>query len=416
MIKQFIKILLRNKTKNVLLLLQFSFSFIALYMLATRSVNIVNSFTTPLGFSPKHLIGGAISNVWGTETLEEFEYIHPKMKLAMEEIRELPFVQHAGYLTVYPYGNNNNNSNGNKVNYVTPEALKAIGLEQLSGRFFTHEDQFDSQIYKVILNKAAMEHYSSTRNIPDLHGKNLFQVWQSDDSVRVERTCTIIGSFDDFRIHGRFRRFDNERVAVFLTPFDNEDFYKTKNTEGQFRFAELGRSSRFVIRTDGSVPIAEAMRTANRVLKKHLPKNEITIHSVNQLHERSSEDSVQSFIILFFICAVLMFIITVGVIAITKENTSKRFKEVGIRMALGSTNKEIMKLFLFELGLLVLTASVLSGIVIYLLNEYRIASFQIGIYEYLLSIFILLAIAFSSVYRPIKKVSELKPNIALHYE
>ena len=120
--------------------------------------------------------------------------------------------------------------------------------------------------------------------------------------------------------------------------------------------------------------------------------------------------------ILFFICLVLTFVIVIGIIAITKENISKRFKEIGIRMALGSTDRQIQITFLGELVLIAVLASLISGLSIFLLDEYNIASFTIGYLEYLITFLLLLTVIVSCVYSPIKKASTMKPNLALHYE
>ena len=73
MINQFLKIILRNKTKNSLLLLQFLLSFFALYMLATQSISIVNSFTTPLGFDKDNLVAGKIDCIYAVRSEKEFD-------------------------------------------------------------------------------------------------------------------------------------------------------------------------------------------------------------------------------------------------------------------------------------------------------------------------------------------------------
>lgn len=416
MIKQLLKIMMRNKTKNMLLLLQFSLSFIALYMLATKTISIVSSFTTDLGFETKNLVSGRISGLYGIRTSEDFYAVYPAMKQAIEELRDLDYIQDAGYLNISPFGGSNNNSNGNKINFLTPQALKAIGLKHISGEFFKKEDQFESNPQMVLLNQEAMDYYSERKNIDNLLGKNFWQVWLESDTAKAEAVCKIKGSFEDFRIHGQFRSFDNKRVALYLNPFENEDFYKSKDIEGKERWRQVARNSSIVARTDGSVPITKAMKEMSQIYKKYLPNNTTNVYSVPQLYEDSSKAPVQSYMILFFICAVLTFIIVIGVVAITKENITKRFKEIGIRMALGSSDRQILIAFFTELLLLATLASSLSGLSIFLLNEYNIASFEIGFSEYILSAVLLFSVIITSVFMPIKNASSMKPNIALHYE
>ena len=417
MIKQFIKILLRNRTKNLLLFIQFSLSFIALYMLSMKTVSIYNSFTTELGFDQKNLVGGSISQIYGIGNEEEFNKVYPYMKQAMEEVRALPYVTHAGYLQIFPYGNSNMNSNGNKINYLTPEALKAIGLEHLTGETLQKSHQFEPNPSMAIVNESTSQRYSERYELPDVLGENLFKVWLSvNDTTEVTRECKIVGTFKDFRIHGRFRSRDNAGVVLYLNPFDNEDYFRGKSADGQPRWWEIARSSSFVIRTDGSVPVTSVMKAANDIYKKYLPENTTSVYSVEQLHNDSSEGPVKTFLVLFFICSVLTFVIVIGVIAITKENISKRFKEIGIRMALGSTDKQVQIAFFSELILISTTASILSGLAIFLLNEYQIASFTIGFGEYIIAYLMLSTVVISCVYSPIKKASSMKPNLALHYE
>lgn len=411
MINQFFKIILRNKTKNSLLLLQFLLSFFALYMLATQSISIVNSFTTPLGFDKDNLIAGQIRGIFSVRTEKEFKDVYPYMKQAMEEIRLLDYVEHAGYMRIYPYSNNNSNTNGNKINTITPQALQAMGLTHLSGTPFKVEDQFKPNSDFVLINRKADEHYKEVRDFTNLLGENFNQVMQSSDTVKVDDVYKVLGTFEDFRIHGQFRGFDFDRVALFLGHFDNENYFKEDNN-----WNDIGNNSSFVVRTNGSHPNTVVMKKVSEIYKKYLPEKTTNVYSVAQLHEDSSRRPVRSFMVLLFICLVLTFVIVIGIIAITKENISKRFKEIGIRMALGSTDRQVQITFLGELVLLAVTASLISGLSIFLLDEYNIASFTVGYLEYLVTFILLLIVIVSCVYAPIKKASSMKPNLALHYE
>ena len=68
MIHHSLQIILRNKLKNGLLILQFALSFVALLLLIKEAYYNIDNMTMNIGFEPKGLIGGSISGLPGAST------------------------------------------------------------------------------------------------------------------------------------------------------------------------------------------------------------------------------------------------------------------------------------------------------------------------------------------------------------
>ena len=155
MINQSLHIILRNKLKNSLMILQFSLSFVALLLLIKEAYYNIENLTMNMGYETKGLIGGSISNVWGrVNSEEEFDKLYGELRNSLSEINALPSVKSAGYMTYYPYAGSNSNSNGFQVNWVTPEAVEALGLKPIAGQQFNTSLEYDTKTY-IMINKNA---------------------------------------------------------------------------------------------------------------------------------------------------------------------------------------------------------------------------------------------------------------------
>jgi ABC-type antimicrobial peptide transport system permease subunit len=402
-----LKIMLRNRLKNSLVLLQFIFAFVALYMLMTECVNMVNALTKDIGYEQKNLIGAQVTKLWSVSNKELFEDNYSRLESALSEIKELPFVASAGYLWAYPISNYSSSSNSFQRNYADEESFEALGLELVAGRSFNKDDAFSTHNDVVMINEIAYKRFQEKFGT-EIIGENFRRLDAQSDTVTITETMPVIGVYRNFAMRGRFQsRLDQNSLSI--SRFRNKAYY-----EG--RYTSLSRSQSLVIRLNSAVKVSKGIFEVNEILRRNFPDRSVFVYSIEELALRQSQGPLQRFFTLLFICAVLTFIISIGIIAITKENLSKRIKEIGIRMALGSTEGQIVRNFISELFLMSLLASVISSLVIYFLNEYQIVSFSIRWQEFVFSFLSLTTLSLSSILLPVLKTSKMRPNNALRYE
>ncbi len=170
------------------------------------------------------------------------------------------------------------------------------------------------------------------------------------------------------------------------------------------------------IRTDGGVSTSKATFAVTQILERIFNDRSVYVYSIEQLANRQAEGPRQKFFTLLFICAILVFIISIGIIAITKENLSKRIREIGIRMALGSTERQVSFAFISELLILSFISSAIASLTVFLLNEYEVLTFTLRWQEFVFSFLSITLISLFSMLMPVLKASKMRPNVALHYE
>jgi macrolide transport system ATP-binding/permease protein len=110
----------------------------------------------------------------------------------------------------------------------------------------------------------------------------------------------------------------------------------------------------------------------------------------------------------------------VGVFSVINYSTSRRTREIGIRLALGAQRSDILKLVMKE-GLIIVVVGVVVGLLVAFAFGRLLASFMFGSTGIDLSVFITLAlmlvtIAMVACFIPAYRATKVDPNNALRYE
>ena len=110
----------------------------------------------------------------------------------------------------------------------------------------------------------------------------------------------------------------------------------------------------------------------------------------------------------------------VGVFSVINYSTSRRKREIGIRVALGAQRLDILKMIMKE-GLFIVGAGVVIGLLIAMACGRLIASQMFGNSETDLSVyvalsFLLITVAMAACFIPAYRATKVDPNDALRYE
>jgi len=278
---------------------------------------------------------------------------------------------------------------------VFPEYLKVRNLVMLAGRFIDNEDYQGRNKVGVITEKLAVKLFrapeSAVGQVIKLNGLPF----------------TVIGVFKE-----RVETFGQSEVEdnTMAIPYSVSRFFLPSNAVRQIYFS---------VASADEVPTATAQ--IKRVLQsRHRPESVYNVENLTQLVSLAEKTANILTTVLLLIATVVLLVSGIGIMNIMLATVSARTREIGIRKAVGATNREILCQFLSEAVLISLIGGIF-GIVIGLaipfsvryLTAYRIPISGISA---IIAIVVcsLVGILFGTL--PAIRASQLDPVESLRYE
>ncbi|MGH9500972.1 MAG: ABC transporter permease [Terriglobales bacterium] len=278
---------------------------------------------------------------------------------------------------------------------VFPEYTIVRNLVVLSGRFFDAQDEQARNKVGVMQQKMAEDIYGSVDNAI---GK----------TVKVNGLpFTIIGTFRE-----RVNTFGQSEVTdnSMLIPYTVARFFTDTADVRQLYFSAADPSM--------VVPVTEQVR---KVLQsRHRPESVYMVQNLTELVAVADRTANALTMVLLLIATITLLVSGIGIMNIMLATVSSRIREIGIRKAIGATNRSIRYQFLSEAILISLIGG-LAGVVIGLalpfsvrfLTEYRIPISGLSAIVAIL-VSSLVGILFGTV--PASRAAKLDPVESLRYE
>ncbi len=277
-------------------------------------------------------------------------------KRSLESIRAIPGVTSAGVTTDIPFGGNYSDSVILAENYtmkpgeslvsphqlsVTPGYLETMKIGLVRGRYFTQADN-ESAPGAVIVDETLASHFWKDR---DPIGQRLRMPDDSADLMKVTpktRWFTVVG---------------------VVRPVRLEDLSGVGNSAGAYYFPWAQQPSRgltFAIRTSmASSAIERAARTELARIDPDLALFDIKTMSERMELSLSSRRASMSLALGFG--ATALFLSVIGIYGVLAHLVTQRRREIGIRIALGSTGGGIVRL-VFREGVILVTGGIVLGV------------------------------------------------------
>ena len=278
---------------------------------------------------------------------------------------------------------------------VAPEYLQVRNLVVLSGRFFDKQDSQAHNKVGVVTQKLAEELYGS-------------QQAALGKTVKLSGLpFTVVGIFRE-----RVDTFGQSEVSdnTMLIPYSVIRYFQDTPTVKQLYFST----------TDASMVVPVTAQIQRVIQSRHRPESVYRVENLTQLVAVADKTANALTMVLLAVALVVLLVSGIGIMNIMLATVSARIREIGIRKAIGATNREIRYQFLSEAVLISLIGG-LIGIFIGLaipfsvrfFTEYRI---PISGLSAIIAIVVssLVGIIFGTI--PASRAAQLDPVESLRYE
>ena len=279
---------------------------------------------------------------------------------------------------------------------VDPEYTRVRNLKVLAGRFFDAEDSAGHNKVGVITEKLALKMFGSVPtavgNIIKLSGGLPF---------------TIVGVFkESVDTFGQSEIQDD----TMLIPYTVSRFFTPTSAVYQIYFS--------VATPQDVIPATEAIK---RVLQsRHRTESVYSVQNLTQLLSVAGKIADALTLVLMLVAFVTLLVSGIGIMNIMLATVTSRIREIGIRKAIGATNREIRFQFLAE-AIVISMSGGIAGIVAGLAIPYSVRFFTdfrlpISGLSAIIAIVVssIVGIIFGTV--PASRASQLDPVESLRYE
>jgi predicted permease len=333
---------------------QIAFTFI----LVMGAVLLVSSLRHLLAVDPGFRADGVVTARFNIPMLrypndEDARVFSERM---MDAVRRVPGVISAGLTTMTPLGGSYSRRSAFPAGYslssgeslvsplfgvVTPGYFEAMSTSLIKGRYFSESDTRTSEHVAIVDEKLARKFWPGTNPV----GKRLYLPNNSANPVAIDAktvSYTVVGVVGEVRL---------------------EDLSGNPNPAGAFYipFSQaFTRGYRFAIKSPTDpASLVSALRSEVRKVDPETPIFEV--RTMGEWVDSSLITRKAGMLLALSFAGISLFLSAVGIYGVLAYLVTQRTREIGIRIALGSSVPSIFKL-IFSEGLLLVAAGLVLGV------------------------------------------------------
>jgi putative ABC transport system permease protein len=323
----------------------------------------------------------------------------------MERVQSLPGVKAAGAIHLLPMGGSNWDPALRVEDHPLPEGtalpsvdwrlitsgyFQAMGIRLIRGRYFTEDDN-EKALPVAIVNEALARRYWPN---DDPIGKRIRGGFEGKDWV------PIVGVVSDVKEQG----LDLPTHLEMYRPYAQSPFIS---------------SLTLMVRTDADPSgLATAIRQEVWAIDKDVPITDV--QPLTQVVSQSIATRRSTMLMLGAFAGVALLLGAVGIYGVVTYSVNQRTHEIGVRMALGATSRDVLRLIVGQ-GMRVILTGVVLGLVGAYLATRALERLLFGVSATdpltFASVSVLLTvIAFLACLIPARRATRVDPMEALRYE
>jgi putative ABC transport system permease protein len=410
----------RNRTRNLLVVAETALAFV---LLAGAGL-LINSFiklrAVDPGLKPDNVLTMSI-------TLPRQKYTQPEQVIAfhrqlLERVAAVPGVEHSGTVTALPYGGSTNSfgytidspvSGDQAVSIISQQAsadfFRAIGIPIVTGRHF-NEGDVDGAPPVVIVSDSFAKRYWPDE---DPLGRRI--KWGNKEFG--SPWMTVVGVAGDVRQRG----LDTApRPTLYVPDLQLGEPIKTRvGVTLRELMAADARSIELVARSaPGVAGLASAVREAVWAVDPNQPVTRVRM--MDQVLADTMVVQRFSTSLLGVFAMIALVLAAAGIYGVISYSVSQRTHEIGIRMALGAEQRDILKLVVGQ-GMMPALIGLSIGVAgaIGLTRFMSSLVFNVSVTDPItfgVIGFLLLLVAVTACYLPARRAASVDPMNALKYE